>query len=230
MTELIKVEQLKRCTKCELELPLNKFTKDRTKKDGFYSNCKDCRKKNYNHDYHKQYRQENKQQHNLLQKKWYLNNPNYYKEKAKKWKLNNPDKNRQYQITYYNKNKDRFNSRTTFSFFISSYGIKEVILKHQKKQCLICNKKFNQKNKWNKSNIDHWIPVAKNGEHSLDNVAIICYECNIAKLDKMPELFLKDRYDIINKKRLEIIELTKKELISNGIDWKFEYKKSDETM
>ena len=35
----------KRCTKCEVEKIFSEFSFDKTKKDGFYSSCKSCRKK-----------------------------------------------------------------------------------------------------------------------------------------------------------------------------------------
>lgn len=36
---------MKVCTKCKLELPFTEFALDKQKSDGYYSSCKDCRRK-----------------------------------------------------------------------------------------------------------------------------------------------------------------------------------------
>lgn len=41
----VKMPILKTCTKCRLILPLHEFGKDRAKKDGKASACRDCMKK-----------------------------------------------------------------------------------------------------------------------------------------------------------------------------------------
>lgn len=58
------------CSKCKRELPEEMYTKDKYKKDGLRSNCKDCTKK---------YTEENKERIYEHHKQWMLANPDYDK-------------------------------------------------------------------------------------------------------------------------------------------------------
>ena len=59
---------MKTCTKCNETKPYSEFSKDRSKKDGYKSNCKDCckayRAKNIEHlrEYDREYYKENKEE------------------------------------------------------------------------------------------------------------------------------------------------------------------------
>lgn len=72
---------MKTCTKCKLELSVDSFNKDKTKKDGLRPSCKECKKKvdnNYivnNKDKNKEYRDSRKE----LKREYDLN----YKKRRK---------------------------------------------------------------------------------------------------------------------------------------------------
>lgn len=40
--------------------------------------------------------------------------------------------------------------------------------------------------------VDLFIPLAKGGSHSIENLVMACRPCNAKKKDKMPERFLKE--------------------------------------
>jgi hypothetical protein len=55
-------------------------------------------------------------------------------------------------------------------------------------KCRYCQKALrNVKNGWH---LDHYIPLARGGEHSHANVCVSCPECNVQKSDMMPEHFI----------------------------------------
>lgn len=58
--------ETKVCTKCKLEKPITEFAINRHRKDGHASDCKSCRK--------------------IYRDRHYLENKEYYKEKASKYK------------------------------------------------------------------------------------------------------------------------------------------------
>lgn len=84
--------KMRKCSKCEIEKPLTKeyYYEDKTKSEGFFTTCKECKKNYY---------QNNKEKRQEYQLEYAKNNKDYYKEYHK----------------HYNKNKgtvkDRFNMK-----------------------------------------------------------------------------------------------------------------------
>ena len=67
--------ELKKCSKCGLELPLDNFHKNKIKKDGLHYYCKKCRQ-----PIAKRYYQDNKEKCDSKTIEWNLNNPEKYKK------------------------------------------------------------------------------------------------------------------------------------------------------
>jgi len=102
------------CSKCKRELSIEMFCKDKSRKDGLYCYCKDCKKENgkkYNENnrerrlkYGKEYYKNNKEKKSEYGKKHYKENKEkraeYYKERSK----NNKDKINAYSKKYRNSN------------------------------------------------------------------------------------------------------------------------------
>ena len=112
------------CSKCKEEKELCEFYTDKTKIDGYYSSCKECKiiysktrvdeNKTYlklwkidNPDYHKKFREKN---FNYV-KKYYQNNREVLLERTKKHYHENKEKNkekiRDLSIKYYYNNKEK---------------------------------------------------------------------------------------------------------------------------
>jgi len=115
---------MKTCTKCKLEKDKSEFSKDKSRKDGFRSYCKQCAKeyrennknkmkeyrennKDKTKEYQKEYYENNKDKIAEYQKEWYENNKDKRKEYGKEWYENNKDKRKEYGKEYYENNKDK---------------------------------------------------------------------------------------------------------------------------
>jgi uncharacterized paraquat-inducible protein A len=61
----------KKCAKCEINLDISEFNKDKTKKDGYCSRCKSCLRKYYKN---------NKKRILEYRVEYSIKNPNYQKE------------------------------------------------------------------------------------------------------------------------------------------------------
>lgn len=78
---------MKICTKCKENKDLDKFSKDKRRKDGFECWCKDCKqivcKTRYANNYHL---------YDIAARNWQKNNPNKVLEASRAYKLANPEK------------------------------------------------------------------------------------------------------------------------------------------
>jgi hypothetical protein len=98
---------MKKCTKCLLEKNYVDFYKDKQKKDGLYSSCKECQNNYY---------LENK---NIINKRSSLYSKNWYKENKEKILNYQKEKRKEkkeviliYQKKYYLENKEKIKERT----------------------------------------------------------------------------------------------------------------------
>lgn len=104
----------KLCNKCNTTKEITEFQKDKSKKDGFYPSCKECRKKSLDNpltkqkkkEYMKKYWQENKEK--LIEQNKQYRNENLDKclETCRNYYKNNKEKCLENKQEYYLKNKE----------------------------------------------------------------------------------------------------------------------------
>lgn len=177
MSEIIS----KRCTKCGETKSFSDFTKDKSKKSGYCSWCKEC--------------------HSELSAKWNRLHPEKVKESLRKWLSENIEKRRQYsrekqkqygykpnpeihrkwkrnhpeKISQYNRNRRA--SRKGSEGNISADEWNNVVSRYGNK-CLCCGATNI------KLTLDHVIPLSTGGTHTIDNVQPLCTSCNSRKRDR----------------------------------------------
>lgn len=186
------------CSKCNIEKEINNFRKDKTKKDGYYSSCKQCKLG---------WRRKNKVQVNLSAKRlrdfnkeknpeeYYLKN----RERGKKYELNNKEKRKLRQLTINYRLNNSLRSRVRN--FLKSKGMKktnktfiivgctpEFLKNHLEKQ-FICGMSWDNYGEWH---IDHIIPLssAKNEEDSYK----LCHYTNLQPLWSKDNLIKSNKY------------------------------------
>ena len=143
-----KILIMKICSKCEIQKPLNLFSKNKSKKEGLNSVCKEC--------------------HKTYIKKHYQKNKEYYVENAEIWKTKNPNRRKEIALQYARKNPDKIRN----NFLKSQYGITldqfNVKLVSQKYKCVICDNKFENSRD---THMDHCHKTGKVRD-------ILCGSCN----------------------------------------------------
>lgn len=77
---------MKRCPKCERALPEGEFTKASRNSDGLAPYCRACTK--------------------IVNRAFYLKNRQYNIERSAEWKRANPKRRKEYQETWYSKNRE----------------------------------------------------------------------------------------------------------------------------
>lgn len=203
------MNDLKKCCTCNMLLSITNFCKNNSTKDKLSKRCKVCVKlrSKSRSIYNKKYREKNIVRLNDNDKQYYLLNKetlsirkkthyqdnkieyvirahNYYKNNSKKIK----DKVKDYNNTIYKKQRIlnvRKRRALKKNAFVQHFKHEEIINKYGDKcfYCLIG--KF--------EHIDHYIPLSKNGEHTLENIRPSCASCNMSKHDKLPLDFIKNR-------------------------------------
>ena len=86
---------MKTCTKCEIEKDESEFNKDKSRKDGLASQCRECKKK-YQNKYYQQNKEETKIKRGKYHKEYYEQN---------KEEIQTQDKNRYERNKIRNKEK-----------------------------------------------------------------------------------------------------------------------------
>ena len=121
----------KTCSRCDKEKPLDDFGKDRAKKDGHRSECKECAGEDY-----RQYHAKNHRIRNAQSRAWYALNREYVRDragsvgnrkvnnaKAKAWRLANPDKVRVQGLSYRRRYPERTRAGTAVTQALKSGGL-----------------------------------------------------------------------------------------------------------
>jgi hypothetical protein len=126
---------LKKCNKCLEDKDISCFSKDKNRKDGYYSICKEC-KKEYRLSHlellkigRDKYYQNNK--HSVLQKSkdFYLKNKEEILERSKEFYLSNRENKLEQSKLYYKKNREYLLNKSK-KYVIENYG---KVLEYQKK-------------------------------------------------------------------------------------------------
>jgi hypothetical protein len=96
------MNEMKTCTKCKRELSVDMFTKNKSSKDGFHNQCKECRKKYYEKhkeqraEYDKQYHEKHKEHYKEYNKRYRKENEEYFKIYRKENKEYIKERNKRY--------------------------------------------------------------------------------------------------------------------------------------
>ena len=175
---------MKTCTKCGETKEFNAFYKNKTKKDGYNSYCKQC-----SNTYHKEYVKENKKAIEEYKKEYYKQNrEETIKRRLTRYRNNKEEEKNKHKQYYYN-NKDKFRL----------YGIKRKALERASIPLFLkrCNKEKQRvtniyklrallsKNTGVMHHVDHMWPVADGGPHWSGNLQIICAQDNWSKAAKV---------------------------------------------
>lgn len=175
--------ETKVCTKCKKHVPLNDFNKRAGAKDGLQYWCKHCRNANaLENPPELSWRERNRNKDKESNKKYYQANKDKINKKTKEWRELNKEKVIAQNYNYRKQNPDvikqiqlqrRAKKLKNGLFEISSKEIKKLY----NSNCFYCGSK-------EKIQLDHVVPIAKGGSHSIGNLLPACSTCNASKGSK----------------------------------------------
>jgi 5-methylcytosine-specific restriction endonuclease McrA len=197
----------KACSKCGNTQPLENFRANKASKDGRQSACKSCQKAFYHANreqyreaaasYRKNNREKIRQSNRLYHQRnadklkaksrdWYWSNLERVREgrkirydrnrarwilEAKKWKQRNPEMARESDRISVHKRRARLQENGVYQ--ITPKDIRRLY----QSECIYCQS-------LDEINLDHVIPIARGGRHSIGNLAPACRSCNQSKGSK----------------------------------------------
>ena len=113
---------MKTCTRCKAEKEFTEFNKDKTRHDGLFPQCIECKKNNY--------------------KENYLKTRDDKIKKAREWVLNNKEKRKEYRKVYNIKNKESNNKSCREWYSVNKQKVNEYYKKRKENDPLFklrCN-------------------------------------------------------------------------------------------
>ena len=216
------METTKLCKCCNTTKEINQFNKNKSKKDGLSSECKECikiykkeyrlknaekikagRKKYYEANKEKvlrdnsKWKQENREHHNKTSRDYHHNNRNTILIRLKKYYQDNKEERNRKQLLWNKTPLGKISKRNTHykRKMAILNGVSTVeIVEYTKNifNCYWCGCKLDKKIK-NGFHLDHYIPLSKGGEHTLTNLVVSCPTCNLQKNAKDPYQFAQER-------------------------------------
>jgi len=152
----------KTCSKCGKTKPLEDFYRDKGMPDGRRGDCKVCNCRKARKYYH-----ENKDDIRVYRRKYYKE----HKEEILKYQLHyaraNKDKIEAYRRNY----RSRKHQNKTYKV------TDKDCLTIKNRPCMMCGSRKDIQ-------LDHVIPVSRNGNHSIGNLQPLCKPCNTSKANK----------------------------------------------
>ena len=163
----------KKCSRCEIIKTIDLFSKDSYRKTGFSNNCKQCRQ---------EYNLKNKDKNNKACREWHKKNKDKANARRKQWNIDNSEKaklkDRNYAANNPEVGRNKNNLRRARVLSNGAYRIyKNELKKLYAQSCFYCGSK-------DEIQLDHVIPIAKGGSHSIGNLVPACRKCNLEKSDK----------------------------------------------
>ena len=187
------MEKFKTCKKCGQELDINCFYKASSTKDGFNMCCKDCIKLNS-----KTYYQENREKIDKRKALHREGNKEIYINYSRQFYIKNKINITICKKKYYVDNKKEIDKRQKH---YAKNHLEELRIYNQKRKASIKNLPHTlTKEQWLNIKLvfnnnccycgkrvpleqDHFFPLSKNGEYTLNNIIPSCKSCNCSKHD-----------------------------------------------
>ena len=199
-------DNLKTCTTCGVGKSSEQFAKDKTKRDGLHTKCKECVKayKAANAEriasQRKEYRQANKETIAAYQLQY--RPVHRAKNRAKlvadsvRWKRNNPERaaeqGRQSRKRHPETSRSAVRNRrarlAACEGSHTAHDIREIGV-IQRWRCACCKTNL----KLSGHHVDHIHPIAAGGGNDRSNLQLLCAPCNQSKNDRHPVEFMQSR-------------------------------------
>lgn len=152
---------MKTCNKCGESKPVSAFSKDKTRKAGLQHKCKAC-----HNDYFAEYIKANPERLTASKAAYRKANPEKVSASNAAWQKANPEKNAAKE------HRRRAHKSSNGVNLVTSAETAAIMAQ----PCIACSAP-------GPSELEHLIPIARGGAHTIGNLASLCRSCNASKND-----------------------------------------------
>ena len=189
---------MKTCTKCGESKPISEYHKDKSAKDGLYTQCKLCVNART-----AAYREKNPGIRKAYSSVYRTKNRDKCRSACRAWRAANQEKEKSYQADYRSAHRDKaiaslVSWREKYPEKVRiysqnrrakkqanggklSHGIAAKLFNLQRGKCTCCGKPLG-----NDFHLDHIVPLSLGGTNTDDNVQLLRATCNMTKSAKHP--------------------------------------------
>jgi 5-methylcytosine-specific restriction endonuclease McrA len=160
----------KECTNCKQTKPADEFYKDKRRRDGLYSWCKECFNAHARTAYHLNIDKERARSRIYGQSEAGRKNS---RKRCRRWYYKNHERAK--LLARNNQARRRSNDTEIINY--------ESILKRDGYVCYLCGLPVKPED----INFDHKIPLSRGGAHTEENIGVTHEWCNKSKKDKTPK-------------------------------------------
>lgn len=190
----------KQCSKCKQTKDVSEFAKDRYKKSGIRSYCKECGNKQTRRWADANRSVKNERNREYMNRSYPTKrgqrlayNAKYYREHRERLLEYARDYNRTYfqehkDEAYARNHKRRVLEKATDDGTVTGAFLKE--LRENQPNCYICNEPLD----WDTPravHLEHKTPLSRGGANTAENVAYCCSHCNLSKHAKTEDEYLE---------------------------------------
>lgn len=190
----------KQCSHCERWFPATSeyFNKRSNADDGLHYWCKEC-----NITYYHENKERIRGRKLAADKRWRKDNRQKITAGQREWARKYPEKAKRLKRVATNRRRARKEGLLD-TFTSDDY---KRMIEYWHGCCAVCGRQLNDLFGEHKAAIDHWIPIAKNGPTTSDNIVPLCHGvggCNNSKSGKFPEDWLIEKFG--KRKAKQILE------------------------
>jgi 5-methylcytosine-specific restriction endonuclease McrA len=148
-------------------------------------------------EYMMAYRRRDPEKERLRWRKYQAENREATKAASLAWSRRNKDHKAEYDREYWQRNRERKRNKTmVYQARQRGAVVRQVMIKELKRlyaqPCMWCGTTED-------ITMDHLIPLARGGEHSIGNLVACCRSCNSSKGNKLPVEFKWWRLNVLSR-------------------------------
>lgn len=179
------------CSTCGHVKPVSEFVANASKKDGIDAKCKTCASQ-----LTLAWQKDNPERKLELTRQWYAKHREAARERARSYYAEHMEERKEYNRRWARENLEAMQEkgrRRRARKAGADVGdvpadVRDILYERQEGRCVYCGLPLSE---GDGIHLDHVVPLAQGGAHSMENLVLACAPCNLSKGAKTPGQWLQ---------------------------------------